>query len=218
MPGVRFRAVPLHLRAISEQPERESGTALPAARFLAKPKWSVQLPARLLSRRLFIGTGLAGAIISTASMGRPVSAQEARVDGNRVTSKDGTRIAFDRSGDGPALILVGGALSDRSGWAPLAKLLAPRFTVFSFDRRGRGDSEDTSPYSVEREIEDLEALIDEAGGAAFVHGQSSGAVLALEAQPSSPPRSKSSRCTSHHSSSTTAVRRRLRISSGTSTS
>jgi pimeloyl-ACP methyl ester carboxylesterase len=103
------------------------------------------------------------------------------VDGNSVTSKDGTRIAFDRSGDGPALILVGGALSDRSGWAPLAKLLAPRFTVFGFDRRGRGDSEDTSPYAVEREIEDLEALIDEAGGAAFVHGQSSGAVLSLEA-------------------------------------
>ena len=88
---------------------------------------------------------------------------------------------FDRSGDGPALILVGGALSDRSGWTPLAKLLAPRFTVFSYDRRGRGDSEDTSPYSVEREIEDLEALIDQAGGGAFVHGQSSGAVLALEA-------------------------------------
>ena len=59
--------------------------------------------------------------------------------------------------------------------------MAPRFKVFSYDRRGRGDSEDTSPYSVEREIEDIEALIDEAGGAAFVHGQSSGAVLALEA-------------------------------------
>jgi pimeloyl-ACP methyl ester carboxylesterase len=99
---------------------------------------------------------------------------------NRVTSKDGTHIAFDRSGDGPALILVGGALSDRSGWVPLAKLLTSRFTVFSFDRRGRGDSGDTSPYSVEREIEDLEAIIDEAGGGAFVHGQSSGAVLALE--------------------------------------
>jgi pimeloyl-ACP methyl ester carboxylesterase len=101
--------------------------------------------------------------------------------GNRVISKDATRIAFDRSGDGPALILVGGALSDRSAWAPLAQLLAPRFTVFCYDRRGRGDSEDTSPYAVEREIEDLEALIDEAGGAAFVHGQSSGAVLSLEA-------------------------------------
>ncbi|CAN7542231.1 alpha/beta fold hydrolase [Rhizobium sp. LjRoot254] len=99
---------------------------------------------------------------------------------NSITSKDGTHIAFDRSGDGPALILVGGALSDRSGWAPLAKLLAPHFTVFSYDRRGRGDSEDTQPYSVEREIEDLEALIDKAGGITFIHGQSSGAVLALE--------------------------------------
>ncbi|MFC0009132.1 alpha/beta fold hydrolase [Devosia nitrariae] len=118
--------------------------------------------------------------MSTASMGRLVSAQEARVGGNEVISKDGTRIAFERVGDGPALILVGGALSDRSGWAPLAKLLAPRLTVFSYDRRGRGDSEDTPPYSVEREIEDLEVLIEEAGGAAFVHGQSSGAVLALE--------------------------------------
>jgi pimeloyl-ACP methyl ester carboxylesterase len=139
------------------------------------------MAARLFSRRLFVATGVGGAIISTALMGRLVSAQEARVDGNRVTSKDGTRIAFDRSGDGPALILIGGALSDRSGGAPLAKLLAPRFIVFSYDRRGRGDSEDTSPYAVEREIEDIEALIDEAGGAAFVHGHSSGAVLALEA-------------------------------------
>lgn len=102
------------------------------------------------------------------------------MDANTVTSKDGTRIAFDRSGDGPALILVGGALSDRSGWA-VAELLAPRFTVVAYDRRGRGDSEDTAPYAVEREIEDLEAVIDEAGGAAFVHGQSSGAVLSLEA-------------------------------------
>ena len=99
----------------------------------------------------------------------------------KVTSKDGTRIAFDKSGDGPALILVGGALSDRTAWAPLAKLLAPRFIVFSYDRRGRGDSEDTPPYAVAREIEDIEALIDEAGGTAFVHGHSSGAVLALEA-------------------------------------
>ena len=139
------------------------------------------MAARLLSRRLFIGTGLAGAIISTAARGSRASAQETQLKQNKVTSKDGTRIALDRSGHGPALILVGGALSDRSGWAPLAKLLTPRLTVFSFDRRGRGDSEDTSPYSVEREIEDLEAVIDEAGGAAFVHGQSSGAVLALEA-------------------------------------
>jgi pimeloyl-ACP methyl ester carboxylesterase len=134
---------------------------------------------RLIGRRLFIGTALAGAAI--ASGGRQAWSQEAQLEQNAVTSKDGTRIAFDRSGDGPALILVGGALSDRSGWVPLAKLLAPRFSVVSYDRRGRGDSGDTAPYAVEREIEDIEALVDEAGGAAVVHGQSSGAVLALEA-------------------------------------
>jgi pimeloyl-ACP methyl ester carboxylesterase len=128
-----------------------------------------------LSRRLFIEAGLASAIMSTTSMGSLAS------EADSVTSKDGTSIAFDRAGDGPALILVGGALSDRSAWAPVAKLLAPRFTVFSFDRRGRGASHDTPLYAVEREIEDIEALIDEAGGTAFLHGQSSGAVLALKA-------------------------------------
>jgi pimeloyl-ACP methyl ester carboxylesterase len=124
---------------------------------------------------------LAGAIIAFAASARHASAQEAQMEPDTVTSKDGTRIAFDRSGEGPALILVGGALSVRSAWAPVAELLAPRFTVVSFDRRGRGDSEDTSPYAVEREIEDIEALIDEVGGTAFIHGQSSGAVLSLEA-------------------------------------
>jgi len=98
----------------------------------------------------------------------------------KVISKDGTAIAFDQSGEGPAVILVGGALSDRSGSAPLVELLAPHFTVFSYDRRGRGDSGDTAPYAVEREVEDIEALINEAGGSAFVYGMSSGAVLALE--------------------------------------
>jgi pimeloyl-ACP methyl ester carboxylesterase len=101
-----------------------------------------------------------------------------------VTSKDGTRIAFDQYGEGPALILVGGALQHRAfdeDTAKLATLLAPHFTVFHYDRRGRGDSGDTLPYAVEREIEDLEALIDEGGGSAFVFGLSSGAALALEA-------------------------------------
>ncbi len=98
-----------------------------------------------------------------------------------VISKDGTRIAFDQHGSGPPLILVGGALSERSSWGPLAKLLAPHFTVFALDRRGRGDSGDTPPYAVEREIEDIDALIGAAGGVASIHGQSSGAVLALEA-------------------------------------
>jgi pimeloyl-ACP methyl ester carboxylesterase len=97
------------------------------------------------------------------------------------TSRDGTRIAYDKWGQGPALILVGGALSDRSGGSELAPLLATRFTVYSYDRRGRGDSGDTKPYSVQREIEDIEALIDSAGGSACVYGKSSGASLALQA-------------------------------------
>src|SRR5713226_9035537 len=100
-----------------------------------------------------------------------------------VRSKDGTAIAFDRSGDGPPIILVDGALCYRASgpMGPLAALLAPHFTVFTYDRRGRGDSGDTAPYSVEREVEDIEALIKEAGGSAFVFGISSGAALALEA-------------------------------------
>ena len=98
-----------------------------------------------------------------------------------VISKDGTTIAFDRSGKGPAIIVVGGALSDRTAAAPVAALLAPHFTVFAYDRRGVGSSGDTAPYAVGREIEDLEALIKEAGGSAAVFGHSSGAALALEA-------------------------------------
>jgi len=98
-----------------------------------------------------------------------------------VTSRDGTRIAYDSRGKGPAVIVVGGALSDRAGGAELAHLLAPHFTVYSYDRRGRGDSTDTKPYSVKREIEDIEALIDSAGGSAYVYGKSSGASLALQA-------------------------------------
>ena len=100
-----------------------------------------------------------------------------------VTSKDGTTIAYDRLGEGPALILVDGALCSRSfgPMRPLAALLAPHFTVYAYDRRGRGESGDTAPFAVEREIEDLDALIAAAGGSAFVYGISSGAILALEA-------------------------------------
>ena len=99
-----------------------------------------------------------------------------------VISNDGTEIAYDKRGTGPALILVDGALCYRSfGPMPqLAELLAPNFTVYNYDRRGRGDSGDTQPYALEREIEDLGALIDAAGGSAFVFGTSSGAALALE--------------------------------------
>jgi pimeloyl-ACP methyl ester carboxylesterase len=103
---------------------------------------------------------------------------------NQVKSNDGTVIAFDRSGQGPAVILVGGAFQYRAidpPTAQLAALLAQHFTVFHYDRRGRGESGDTQPYAVEREVEDLEALIHEAGGSAFVFGMSSGGVLALEA-------------------------------------
>jgi pimeloyl-ACP methyl ester carboxylesterase len=98
-----------------------------------------------------------------------------------VRSSDGTTIAFDRFGDGPAVVLVSGALGNRMSNAELAALLAPHFTVFNYDRRGRGDSGDTAPYAVEREIEDLEAVISQAGRSAFVFGTSSGANLALEA-------------------------------------
>jgi pimeloyl-ACP methyl ester carboxylesterase len=106
---------------------------------------------------------------------------EGRMD--TVISRDGTAIAFDRSGTGPAVILVDGALCHRAFGPsrPLAEQLEPDFTVYTYDRRGRGESGDTGPYSVEREVEDLEALLVEAGGAAFVYGTSSGAALALEA-------------------------------------
>lgn len=96
-------------------------------------------------------------------------------------SADGTPIAFDRSGSGPALILVNGALSDASAGIPLAEQLAPTFKVYRYDRRGRGSSGDLPPYAAEREIEDLEAIINEAGGTAMVYGHSSGGVLGLEA-------------------------------------
>ena len=102
---------------------------------------------------------------------------------NTVQSKDGTVIAFSRSGKGPALVLVDGALCHRKfgPMAGIAALLTPHFTVYTFDRRGRGESADTKPYSIEREIEDIAAIIKEAGGTAYLFGTSSGAALALEA-------------------------------------
>jgi len=101
----------------------------------------------------------------------------------KVFSKDGTAIAFDRIGNGPPVILIDGALCYRgmgqSG--QLAEILAQQFTVFTYDRRGRGASGDTAPYAVEREVEDIATLLSEAGGTAFVWGTSSGGVLAVEA-------------------------------------
>src|SRR5260370_11232841 len=96
-------------------------------------------------------------------------------------SRDGTAIAFDRSGQGPVLILVTGAIATRSDAASLAARLSPHFSVFAYDRRRLGVNGDTPPYAVEREVEDLDALITEAGVAAFVYGHSSSAVLALDA-------------------------------------
>jgi pimeloyl-ACP methyl ester carboxylesterase len=98
-----------------------------------------------------------------------------------VKSHDGTSIAFDRLGAGPPVVLVCGGSVDRTSNAPVAELLAERFTVFNFDRRARGDSGDTPPYAVEREVEDIEAVIGAAGGSARLYGTSSGAALALEA-------------------------------------
>ena len=100
---------------------------------------------------------------------------------DQVVSKDGTEIAYERQGSGPAVILVGGAFVDRSENAALASLLAEHFTVYNYYRRGRGQSSDTQPYAVDREIEDIEALIAEAGGSAHLYGISSGGALALEA-------------------------------------
>ena len=100
-----------------------------------------------------------------------------------VVSKDGTQIAFDRSGSGPALIVVDGALCSRT-FGPSAKLareLEADFTVYRYDRRGRGASSDTAPYDRAREVEDLAALISDAGGSASLIGLSSGGALALQA-------------------------------------
>src|SRR5919109_3855113 len=95
----------------------------------------------------------------------------------QLISKDGTTIAYEKSGNGPAIILLVGAFNDRATGAPLAQFLERHFTVFNYDRRGRGESGDTTPYAIQREIEDLESLITQAGGSASVFGYSSGAIL-----------------------------------------
>ena len=100
-----------------------------------------------------------------------------------VRSADGTAIAYTRAGQGPPLILVDGALCSRS-FGPMPKLaeqLTPHFTVYTYDRRGRGASGDTKPYTPDREVEDIEALVALAGESVYLHGTSSGAALALEA-------------------------------------
>jgi pimeloyl-ACP methyl ester carboxylesterase len=98
-----------------------------------------------------------------------------------VTSPDGVTIAYERSGSGPALVIVNGALSTRAAGAPLAPLLDGDFTLYRYDRRGRGDSSDSSASTPQNELEDLAALVAATGEAPFVFGQSSGAALSLEA-------------------------------------
>jgi pimeloyl-ACP methyl ester carboxylesterase len=98
-----------------------------------------------------------------------------------VTSKDGTRIAYEVAGHGQVVLIVLGALNSRKSGAKLAKLLASKFTAVSYDRRGRGDSSDSASYAPDREVEDLAALIDGVGGPVFLYGHSSGAALAIAA-------------------------------------
>lgn len=100
---------------------------------------------------------------------------------NTIISKDGTKIAYEKQGNGLAVILVSSAAADHKDAEQLAEELSKHFTVYNYDRRGRGQSTDASEYAVEREVEDIEALIVEAGGNSLLFGNSSGAVLALEA-------------------------------------
>jgi pimeloyl-ACP methyl ester carboxylesterase len=135
--------------------------------------------------RVFVSLGVAGVVMGLLVIililcgpGKDRGMQPVE---KSVISKDGTTIAYEQSGTGPSVILVAAALADRGGTTRLAKHLAAHFSVINYDRRGRGKSTDQQPYSVEREVEDIEALIDATGGSAFVFGSSSGSVLALEA-------------------------------------
>jgi pimeloyl-ACP methyl ester carboxylesterase len=108
----------------------------------------------------------------------------------QVTSTDGTTLEVDRTGSGPALVLVTGAFNTRASSKDLSALLADQFTVYEYDRRGRGDSDDTPPYEIARELEDLHAVIRSTGEKAFVYGHSSGAIIALDAAASGVPMAK----------------------------
>jgi pimeloyl-ACP methyl ester carboxylesterase len=105
----------------------------------------------------------------------------------KTLSLDGTPIAYERHGDGPTVVLVGGALCTGATLAPLAAALSDRFGAITYDRRGRGESGDTAPFAVAREVEDIAALIEASGGPAALYGISSGGALALEAAASGLP-------------------------------
>lgn len=110
-----------------------------------------------------------------------IQAKDEVTNTTTVSSKDGTAIAYEKNGKGPSIIVVSGALAHRNLYNQndLSDILGKNFTVISYDRRGRGGSGDTQPYTVEKEIEDIEALIDKAGGSVYLYGASSGAALAL---------------------------------------
>jgi pimeloyl-ACP methyl ester carboxylesterase len=142
-------------------------------------------PRRVLRRiTIVLAALLALAILSTSIGIYTIFSTEGVTMGaaqKNAISKDGTTIAYEQTGAGPVVILVAAALADRGGTARLAKHLSEHFIVINYDRRGRGKSGDNQPYAAEREVEDLEALIDASGGSAFVFGSSSGSVLALDA-------------------------------------
>lgn len=160
----------------------------------------------MLRRRFVQGLAVAGAALmvtraalakstKTTDQGKasPMSNSHDQFTSGKVTSQDGTSIAYDRFGQGPAVVLVGGGLDDRNSTTagrPLAAPLSKRCAVYTYDRRGRGESGDTQPYAVDREVEDLEALIDMIGGSAMVYGMSSGCALAIEAAASGLPITK----------------------------
>ena len=129
-------------------------------------------------------------------------------------SQDGTAIAFDRKGSGPPVILIDGALCYRESGPnrALADALRERFTVFTYDRRGRGESGDAPYYEVTREVEDIAALIDVAGAPAHLYGISTGGALALDTANGCPARSRASLSTRSRSWSTTVARRSRRTS------
>jgi pimeloyl-ACP methyl ester carboxylesterase len=140
-------------------------------------------PRHRAKRWLFVAVVFSIAVVAlVAAATRRGDGVEPMTTTGTVKSDDGTTIAFTKLGRGPALVLVDGALCFRqNGPSPdIATALAPNFTVYAYDRRGRGESGDTKPYTIAREIEDLRAIIRQAGGSAFVFGSSSGAVLAMQ--------------------------------------
>ncbi len=142
-------------------------------------------PRRILRRVIALIVGLLAIIILAITIAAHLAFDTdglmASAEQKTTTSRDGTIIAYEQSGKGPVVVLVASALADRGAARRLAKHLSEQFTVANYDRRGRGKSGDTPPYSPEREVEDIDALIQSLGGTAFLFGSSSGAALALDA-------------------------------------